>query len=124
MDYLAMLKTGDIVLSTKGSYGIVLKDTGVGDIIRWFMNNKRQSIKKFRSLNMINSDLTFRFDGGDNRIIKIWRTKDERHLGTLCSDTFDSFKEMGFELVYEEKIKEVTMDEIEAKFGCRVKIKK
>ena len=124
MDYLAMLKTGDIVLSTKGSYGIVLRDTGVGDIIRWFMNNKRQSIKKFRSLNMINSDLTFRFDGKDNRIIKVWRTKDERHLGTLCSDILDIFNEMGFELVYEEKIKEVTMDEVEAKFGCRVKIKK
>lgn len=124
MDYLAMLKTGDIVLSTKGSYGIVLRDTGVGSIIRWFMNNKHQSIKKFRSFNMLNSDLTFRFDGEDNKIIKVWRTKNKRYLGTLCSDTFDNFKEMGFELVYEEKIKEVTMDEVEAKFGCRVKIKK
>ena len=123
MNYLAMLKTGDIVLSTKGSYGIVLKGTAEGDLIRWFLNKERQSIKKFRTFGMINSDLTFKFDGKDNRIIKVWRTNDKHHLGTLCSDTFTNFESMGFELVYEEKVKEVTMDEIEAKFGCKVKIK-
>lgn len=123
MNYLAMLKTGDIVLSTKGSYGIVLKGTAEGDLIRWFLNKERQSIKKFRTFGMINSDLTFKFDGKDNRIIKVWRTNDKHHIGTLCSDTFINFESMGFKLVYEEKVKEVTMDEIEAKFGCKVKIK-
>lgn len=34
-----------------------------------------------------------------------------------------NFESMGFELVYEEKVKEVTMSEVEAKFGCKVKIK-
>ena len=123
MNYLAMLKTGDIVLSTKGSYGIVLKGTAEGDLIRWFLNKERQSIKKFRTFGMINLDLTFKFDGKDNRIIKVWRTNDKHHIGTLCSDTFTNFESMGFKLVYEEKVKEVTMDEIEAKFGCKVKIK-
>lgn len=117
------LRTGDIVLSTKGSRGIVLKETAEGDIIKWFLNKERQSIKKFRTFGMINSDLTFKFDGKDNRIIKVWRTNDKHHIGTLCSDTFTNFESMGFELVYEEKVKEVTMDEIEAKFGCKVKIK-
>lgn len=123
MNYLAMLKTGDIVLSTKGSYGIVLKGTAEGDLIRWFLNKERQSIKKFRTFGMINSDLTFKFDGKDNRIIKVWGTNDKHHIGTLCSDTFANFESMGFELVYEEKVKEVTMSEVEAKFGCKVKIK-
>ena len=28
-----------------------------------------------------------------------------------------------FELIYDDTVKEVTMDEVEAKFGCKVKIK-
>lgn len=123
MNLLSMLKTGDIVLSTKGSYGIVLKGTASGDIIRWFMNNKKISIEKFRSFGMINEDLTFKYDGKDNRIIKAWRTDDSHYLGMCLTDEFSAFKAYGFRLIYEEQVKEVTMDEVEKKFGCKVKIK-
>lgn len=34
------LCTGDIVLSTKGSYGIVLIGTNGDDQIKWYSNNK------------------------------------------------------------------------------------
>lgn len=117
---LAELRTGDIVLSTKGSYGMVLRGTPSGDIVKWYVNSKGKCIDKFRSLNMINSDFTFRFDE-ENRIVKVWRTKDKHYLGDKAVTKYTVAD--GFELIYEDKVKEVTMDEVEEKFGCKVKIK-
>lgn len=119
---LKTLKTGDIVLSTKGSYGMVLRGTENDDLIHWFMNEKGKLINKFRTFGMINEDLTFKYDG-DNRIIKVWRTEDKHYIGKFSTDIFITFKDYGFKLIYEEQVKEVTMDEIEKKFGCKVKIK-
>lgn len=117
------LCTGDIVLSTKGSYGIVLIGTNGGDQIKWYSNNKGQVIDKFRSLSMINEDLTFKCNL-DNRIIKVWRTKDKYYLGDKAITKYHTAEDHGFECIYEELIKEVTMAEVEEKFGCRVKIVK
>lgn len=117
------LCTGDIVLSTKGSYGIVLIGTNGGDQIKWYSNNKGQVIDKFRSLSMINEDITFKCDL-DNRIIKVWRTKDKYYLGDKAITKYHTAEDHGFECIYEELIKEVTMAEVEEKFGCRVKIVK
>ena len=117
------LCTGDIVLSTKWSYGIVLIGTNGGDQIKWYSNNKGQVIDKFRSLSMINEDLTFKCDL-DNRIIKVWRTKDKYYLGDKAITKYHTAEDHGFECIYEELIKEVTMAEVEEKFGCRVKIVK
>lgn len=119
---LSDLRTGDIVLSTKGSYGIVLRGAPSGDIIKWYRNAKGNTIDKFRSFYMINNDLSFKYDSGNNRIIKVWRSNDKHYIGDRgYSDGW--FKYQCFELIYEDKIKEVTMDEVEAKFGCKVKIK-
>lgn len=117
------LCTGDIVLSTKGSYGIVLIGTKGDDQIKWYSNNKGQVIDKFRSLSMINEDLTFKCDL-DNRIIKVWRTKNKHYLGDKAITKYYEAEHHGFECIYEELIKEVTMAEVEEKFGCRVKIVK
>ena len=117
------LCTGDIVLSTKGSYGIVLIGTSGDDQIKWYSNNKGQLIDKFRSLSMINEDLTFKCDL-DNRIIKVWRTKNKHYLGDKAITKYHEAEYHGFECIYEELIKEVTMAEVEEKFGCRVKIVK
>lgn len=120
------LCTGDIVLSTKGSYGIVLRDTGDRKLesqIKWYSNNKGQVIDKFRSLSMINEDLTFKYDLG-NRIIKVWRTKNKHYLGDKAITKYSEAEYHGFECIYEELIKEVTMAEVEEKFGCKVKIVK
>ena len=120
------LCTGDIVLSTKGSYGIVLRDTGDRKLesqIKWYSNNKGQVIDKFRSLSMINEDLTFKCDL-DNRIIKVWRTKDRHYLGDKAITKYNTAEYHGFECIYEELMKEVTMAEVEEKFGCKVKIVK
>ena len=117
---LAELRTGDIVLSTKGSYGMVLRGTPSGDIVKWYVNSKGKCIDKFRSLNMINSDFTFSFDE-ENRIVKVWRTKDKHYLGDKAVTKYTVAD--SFELIYKDKVKEVTMDEVERKFGCKVKIK-
>lgn len=116
------LCTGDIVLSTKGSYGIVLKGTFGGiSQIKWYLNSKDQYIDKFRSFSMINPDLTFKNDP-DNRIIKVWRTHDRHYLGDKAVKKHLLAEEQGFECIYEELVKEVTMAEVEEKFGCKVKI--
>ena len=109
------LKTSDVVLSSKGSYGIVLRGTPEGDLIKWFKNNHDEVIHKYRSLDMINDDLTFKYDGKDNRIIKVYRVTDQHDMTTMNAID-DKY------LIWEEKIVEVTMDELEKKYGCKVKI--
>lgn len=112
---LSELKTSDVVVSTKGSYGIVLRGTPNGDLIKWFKNNKGEIIHKYRSFNMINQDLTFKHDGKDNRIIKVYRITDPHDMTTMNAIA-DKY------LILEEKIKEVTIEELEAQYGCKVKV--
>lgn len=112
---LGELKTSDVVVSTKGSYGIVLRGTPKGNLIKWFKNNKGEIIHKYRSFDMINDDLTFKYDGKDNRIIKVYRVTDQHDMTTMNAID-DKY------LIWEEKIKEVTIEELEAQYGCKVKI--
>ena len=127
--YLADLRTGDIVLSTKGSYGIVLRDTDRGDLIKWYYSKvDNRSINKFRTFRCLTGNMRFCvFDYRMNdRIIKVWRTNDVRKIGSTLIGADENFMENlfpEFELIYDDTVKEVTMDEVEAKFGCRVKIK-
>lgn len=114
------LKNGDVVLSTKGSIGIVYKSASLTDIgwsvIKWVKNKQGDDINKYRTLAMINNDFTFLYDT-DHKIIKVWRPSDNRQIGDIYSTM------MNCNVIYEDYVKEVTMDEVEAKFGCRVKIK-
>lgn len=112
---LSELKTSDVVLSSKGSFGIVLRGTPKGDLIKWFKNNKDEVIHKYRSLDMINDDLTFKFDGKDNRIIKVYRVTDQHDMSTINAID-DKY------LIWKEKIKEVTMADLEKLYGCKVKV--
>lgn len=114
---LSELKNTDVVLSTKGSYGIVLKDTPRGDIIKWFLNKNGEVIHKYRSFSMINENLTFKFDGKDNRIIKVYRVTDPHDM-TAMAAIKDKY------VIWEEKIVDVTMKELEEKFGSKVRIVK
>ena len=111
------LKNTDVVLSSKGSYGIVLLDTPKGDLIKWFKNNHDEVIHKYRSLDMINNDLTFKYDGKDNRIIKVYRVTDQHDMTTMNAID-DKY------LIWEEKVKEVTLADLEEHFGCKVKVVK
>lgn len=110
------LLTSDVVLSTKGSYGIVLRGTPKGDLIKWFKNKNDEIIHKYRSLDMIHEDLMFRNDG-DNRIVKVYRVTDQHDMTTLNAID-DKY------LIWEEHVKEVTMEELERVYGCKVKVVK
>lgn len=114
---LSDLKTSDVVLSSKGSFGIVLRGTPKGDLIKWFKNKNEEVIHKYRSLDMINDDLTFKFDGKDNRIIKVYRVTDQHDMSTMNAID-DKY------LIWEEKVKEVTMADLEKMYGCKVKVVK
>ena len=109
------LKTSDVVLSTKGSYGIVLRGTPKGDLVKWFKNKNDEIIHKYRRLDMINDDLTFTFDGKDNRIIKVYRVTDQHDMSTMNAIQ-DKY------LFWEEKVKEVTIADLEEIYGCKVKV--
>ena len=114
------LKNGDVVLSTKGSIGIVYKNLSLTDtgwnVIKWVRNKDGDTINKYRTLGMVNDDFTFRYDR-DNRITRVWRPSDNRQIGDINCTMRDG------DDIYKYGVKEVTMDEVEAKFGCRVKIK-
>ncbi len=109
------LKTSDVLLSSKGSYGVVLRSTPKGDLIKWFKNDKNETINKYRSFDMLNEDLSFRYDGKNNRIIKIYRITDQHDM---ASENAIQRKY----LLWEEKVKEVTMAELEKQYGCKVKV--
>lgn len=111
------LLTSDVVLSSKGSYGVVLRGTPKGDLIKWFKNDQDEIIHKYRSLDMINDDLTFKCDGKDNRIIKVYRVTDQHDMTTMNAID-DKY------LIWEEKVKEVTVAELERMYGCKVKVVK
>ena len=111
------LLTSDVVLSTKGSKGVVLRGTPKGDIVKWFQNNNNEIIHKYRSLDMINEDLTFKYDCKDNRIIKVYRVTDQHDMTTM-SAIDEKY------VLWEEKVKEVTMADIEKMYGCKVKVVK
>lgn len=116
----SQLKNGDVVLSSKGSIGIVYKNlslTGTEwNVIKWVRNKDGDTINKYRTLGMVNDDFTFRYDR-DNRITRVWRPIDYRQIGDI-----DCTMQNG-DVIYKYGVKEVTMDEVEAKFGCKVKIK-
>lgn len=109
------LQTSDVVLSSKGSYGVVLKGTPKGDLIKWFKNNKDEIIHKYRSFDMLNEDLTFKFDGKDNRIIKVYRVTDQHDMTTMNAIQ-DKY------IIWEENVKEVTIADLEEMYGCKVKV--
>lgn len=123
------LRTGDIVLSTKGSYGIVLKNTDRGDLIKWYYSKvDHRSINKFRTFRYLTGNMRFCvFSYKENdRIIKVWRANDVRKIGSMPIGGDENFMDdvfPEFELIYDDTVKEVTMDEVEEKFGCKVKIK-
>ena len=123
------LRTGDIVLSTKGSYCIVLKNTDRGDLIKWYYSKvDNRSINKFRTFRCLTGNMRFCvFDYRMNdRIIKVWRTNDIHRISQLpcgIDENFMKYLFPEFELIYDDTVKEVTMDEVEEKFGCKVKIK-
>lgn len=111
------LMNTDVVLSSKGSYGVVLLNTPKGDLIKWFKNNHDEIIHLYRSLDMINDDLTFKYDGKDNRIIKVYRVTDQHDMTTMNAID-DKY------LIWKEEVKEVTMADLEEHFGCKVKVVK
>jgi len=112
------LLTSDVVLSDGGNYGIILRGTYKGDLIKWFKDKNGEIIHKYRSFDMIKDDLTFKtsakFDGQDTRIVKVYRVTDPHNMSTM-----DAIKD---EYVIWQNIKEVTMAELEEMFGCKVKV--
>ena len=110
------LKTGMQVKNSKNSLGIVLRGTPHGDLIIWYKNsNTGKKINKYRMLDTINENLTFK-DGG--RIITVYEPISKReYIDSECE-----LDGLAHKIVYREVIKEVTLADIEKKFGCKVKI--
>lgn len=113
---LIELKTGMVVVSSVGSAGVVLIGTKDGDLIKWFKDvDKDSELNLYRKLSTINDDLTFK--DGTARIIKVYNPKDIHDYTTVKTLSNGN-------LIWEEDALEVTMHDIEQKFGRRVRIKR
>lgn len=111
------LKTGMVIVNSNNSVGEVMLGTSHGDIIIWYENRVTgESLNKYRKLDTVNEDLSFRYGAG--RIVEVWKPKNERSY-VLGLDAFTK--------IYEDKsddAMEVNMAEVERKFGRKVKIVK
>lgn len=115
------LKTGMIVESKGGWLGIVHRGTGDGDFIHWMRDESGVPINKYRTFDALFNDLTYPIKGAANgEIIRVY-------AGYNLYRNIDSPEKMLRDKVllwtspdYEPK--EVTMAEVEEKFGCKVKI--
>lgn len=107
------LKTGMLVKNSKNSIGEVLLGTPEGDLIIWYKNiNTEKELNIYRTLASINMDLSFK--DGTGRITTVYSPKDKRSFGKRNLNDFYVF--------WTKPVIEVTMDEVEKKFGHKVKI--
>ena len=113
------LKTGMTVVSENGWVGKVLRGTSFGDIILWYLDEEGNLIKKYRTLETVNEDLTYGFD---KKIVAVYENSD---IHGILGDYRRSFSYNDMMCLWRrpEVVKEVTMREVEERFGCKVKIK-
>jgi hypothetical protein len=111
------LRTGMVVESRDGFIGVVLKNTVAEDGIRWIVTNSGNLLNCWEELDEgFNDNLTAVDDDVDSDIIKIYLPQDCSDYTTICA-----YQEHN--LVWErDEVKEVTIKDIEDKFGCKVKI--
>lgn len=115
------LSTGMVVKSADNLIGVVLLKTATCDGIKWFLNENSTGmiskvINEFEELTEYHDDLTHK-DGNDLNIIKVYQPDNLEDYTTMKAYNEDY-------LIWErkEETKEITMTEIEEKFGCKVKI--
>ena len=113
------LKTGMTVVSKNGWVGKVLLGTSSGDIILWYQDEENQDIRKYRTLDTVNEDLTY---GAGKEIVAVYGHSDI-HKILFDYNIPRSIREMKCLWGRPEDVKEVTMREVEERFGCKVKIK-
>lgn len=113
------LKTGMTVVSEKGWVGKVLLGTSSGDIILWYQDGESRNISKYRTLDTVNEDLTY---GVGKKIVAVYEYS---NIHKILSDYHmpSSLRNMKCLWKRPEVVKEVTMREVEERFGCKVKIK-
>lgn len=112
------LRTGMVVEDRDGYIGIVLKSTATVDGIKWFLNDDGEKISMWEELDdEYNEDLTGteNFNSGD--IVKIYQPHNFDDYTTM-----KAYSEEYLIWEREQEVKEITMKDIEEKFGCKVKI--
>lgn len=124
------LRTGMIVENSGGWLGIVFKgmfkDPERG-YIAWIRNGQGCAIEMFRNLQDVKEDLTYVGYGGDKKIVKVYSSGYKSRGGCMIPLFLTNLSEslQTRRLLWErEPVKEVTMAEVEEKFGCKVKIKR
>ena len=118
------LRTGMVVESRDGSVGVVLLNTATVSGIKWFLDCDRDRIDFWQELNEYDNNLMLICSDGDDEedIMKIYQPSDFNDYTTMkvyCDEN----------LIFDREIKnisgeykDVTMKDIEEKFGCKVKI--
>lgn len=113
------LRTGMVVKDKDGFVGVVLKNTATVDGIKWFYNTDEDEVmSEWQELDKYyEEDLTTKNDYNAETIVAVYQP-----------DNFDDYTTMKVysedNLIWERElpIKEITLKDIEEKFGCKVKI--
>lgn len=117
------LRTGMVVESADDLVGVVLLNTCNGNGIKWFYDSvQEKKINEYETLDAYADNLLNADGYEDQNIVKIYYPESEDDLTTMS--VFDK-KYVIWERKYNtntDDIKEVTIVEIEEKFGCKVKI--
>ena len=109
------LRTGMVVEDRDGWTGVVLLNTATLDGIKWFISGFGDRCDVWEELDEYSDDLFHKDSGID--IIKIFQPHNFNDYTTIKAHNEEY-------LIWEreEKIKEVTIKDIEEKFGCKVRI--
>ena len=113
------LRTGMVVKDKDGFVGVVLKNTSTVDGIKWFFDTDELSkINEWQELDKYyNENLTTKNDFNAETIVAIYQPDNFNDYTTM-----KAYSENYLIWEREEPIKEVTMKDIEEKFGYKVKI--
>lgn len=122
------LRTGMIVESAGGWLGIVFKGmfkSPEDGYIAWIRNGQGRAIELFRNLQDVKEDLTYAYD---KKIVKVYSSGFKSRVDCMVPLSLTNLSESlrTRRLLWERELeaKEVTMAEVEEKFGCKVKIKR
>lgn len=122
------LRTGMIVESAGGWLGIVFKGmfkNPEDGYIAWIRNGQGRAIELFRNLQDVKEDLTYAYD---KKIVKVYSSGFKSRVDCMVPLSLTNLSESlrTRRLLWERELeaKEVTMAEVEEKFGCKVKIKR
>lgn len=120
----ADLRSGMVVEDDDGSVGVVLLNTATQDGIKWFLDADHDNIDFWEDLSNYDDDLKALDYSESDDIVKVFQPHNFNDYTTkqAYSDDYLIWDKFEGDTTISEEYKEITLSDIEKKFGCKVKI--